>query len=67
MKKYVEARRRAQKNFMERMYQNGYKRTTIWVHQTVLKTLQDEASKEGTTLQALAAQLLEQRAQKTKG
>ena len=67
MKKYVEARRKAQKSFMERMYSNGYKRTTIWVHQTVLGTLRDEASKEGLTLQDLVTQLLEQKAQKIKG
>ena len=66
MSKYLESKRKAQRDFSDRMSNRGYQRATIWIPQSLLKTLRDKAIKEGSSLQDVIVQSLEQMTQQIK-
>ena len=66
MSKYLESKRKAQRDFSSRMSDKGYQRATIWIPQNLLKTLRDKAINEGTSLQDVIVQSLEQMTQQIK-
>ena len=56
----TEARRKAQKKYAERMYNNGYQRANVWMPESLLESIRKEALKKGMTLQEFIVLSLKQ-------
>jgi len=56
----IEAKRKAQKKYAERMYNKGYQRANVWMPEPLLESVRKEASKKGITLQEFIVLSLEQ-------
>ena len=56
----IETKRQAQKKYAERMYGKGYQRANVWMPESLLDSVKQEASKRGITLQEFIVLSLKQ-------